>query len=211
MIKHFNFSRRLHWATLCCFFLPFFLQVSCGPSAEEKKATEETRQKDSIANQLVIADTVNQKNTLQRDTADTFVPRESSSSFVKTTDPSKSPSQDLAQKCEFLQPLLIPREDTFTGIATIIDALIFVPLFGTFISFLLLLIGLIAKFIDVKARRVMALLNLVALITLFISIPSPYYFSSNKLWGFWFTLVFVFALVIYDFYIIKLNNKETKE
>lgn len=221
MTKHFKFSKRLHWATLCCFLFPFFY-TGCGPSAGEKAAMEKVKQ-DSIATATIKTETSLPDSTSNKlvETAipniaqvDTLKEQESSmqldTTASKTENESKTPSQRISNKLTFLQPLLIPKSDTYSGIATVIDSIPYIIYFAIFIAFLFLIISLIVKFIDIHARKTIALLDTFALI--FFCISRPYSWDSERLWGFWVAAAFTFALTIYDFYLIKLSkNYNTKE
>ena len=231
MTKHFKFSKRLHLATLCCFLFPFFY-IGCDSGAKEKAAHEKYKQ-DSIAAQDSIAyeevdklasenkaavvkdsalikpvDTIIQNNTLQTDTSytQTLISQPDSSTFKKETE-SKSYSQTISTKFEFLRPLLNPTEDTYTGLATVIDSIQLIYFFSTFICFLFLLISLVVKFIDLKAIKTILLLETFALIFLFIA--ETYW--GLKIWGYWVALTFILALTIYDFYIIRLSFRSTNK
>ena len=238
MTKHFKFSKRLHLATLCCFLFPFFY-TGCGSSAKEKAAHEKYIQ-DSIAAQesnaieeAILAavvkdsafiqpvDTIIQNNILQTDTSytQTLISQPDSSTFKKETE-SKSYSETISTKFEFLRPLLIPKEDTYTGLATVIDSIQLIYFFSTFICFLFLLISLVVKFIDLNAIKTILLLETFALIFLYIA-PGIYSvvitggtietFWGLRIWGYWVALTFILALTIYDFYIIRLSFRSTNK
>jgi len=211
MTKHLKFSKRLHWATLCCFLLPFFY-TGCGLSSEEKARAEKSKQ-DSIAaatvnvNNTLIkpADTTIQNNIPQKDTSNTQVSIvHPDTTTSKSEKESKSPSEKISTKFEFLRPLLIPKEDTYTGLATVIDSVPFICFFSVFICLLFLVISLTVKFIDLSARKTIVLLDTFA--SIFFFIARPYSWDSEKLWGYWVALAFITVLTIYDFYIIKLSR-----
>lgn len=225
MTKHFKYSKGLHWATLCCFLFPFFY-TGCGPSAGEKAAKEKATQDSSALYQTVIAPETNNADTAQQEGAltksvDTIVEKtisqiDPSKEPVPSLHPettasepekeSKNPSEKISNKFPFLKPFLIPKSDTYTGIATVIDTISFITFLAVFISFFFLIISLAIKFIEVSAKKTIAFLDILALIFLFISQPFSLGGDNEKLWGFWVALTFVFSLTIYDLYLIKLNR-----
>ena len=166
-------------------------------------------------------DTIIQNNTLQTDTSytQTLISQPDSSTFKKETE-SKSYSETISTKFEFLRPLLIPKEDTYTGLATVIDSIPLIYLISPFICFLFLLISLVVKFIDLNAIKTILLLETFALIFLFIA-PGMYSFVITggtietfwglRIWGYWVALTFILALTIYDFYIIRLSFRSTNK
>ncbi len=218
MTKYFTFSKRLHWATLCCFLFPFFY-TGCGPSAEDKATMEKAKQ-DSIAAvtgqtetespdsaKTTILDSTKHEEIAEVDTSteQTSI-LQPDTTTSKTEKESKTPSQKISNQLGFLRPILVPKQDTYTGVATVIDGIPFIPYFSIFISFLFLIISLVVKFIDSNARKTIVLLDILALISLFVS--QPYSFDSEKLWGFWVAMTFVFALSVYDIYVIRRSKTE---
>lgn len=209
MTKHYKYSRSLHWVTLCCFLFPFFY-TGCGPSAEEKLAMEKTKQ-DSISADSIqqggiytkSVDTIIQKNITQVNTSK----EQGQSLSLQVDNPPSSGkttitlSQNISNKNSFLRSLLIPKADTYTGIATVMDIIPYTSFLAIFISLLFLIISLVVKFIDKGAKKAIVLLDFIALI--FLCISEPFSLGSEKLWGFWVAVTFTLALTIYDLYITK--------
>lgn len=207
MIKHFKFSKGLHWITFCCFFLPFFY-TGCGPSYKEKEAAEKAKQ-DSAA--TITSNSVKEpKDSLTAKSFDITYNKQIASLSADTISKTetKTPSQKIVNEFKILRPVLIPKEDTYTGIATVIDSIPFIAYFAIFISFLFLIISLIIKFIEKNARKTIVLLDVLTIIFLFIS--TPYSWNSEKLWGFWVATTFTIVLTIYDFYIIRHIKKHKR-
>lgn len=210
---HYKYSRRLHLATLCCFLLPFFYD-GCGQSAEEKAkqdsamALESVNTDTSTLNKASIAieDTTTQDNLSQIDSTTEQAAATPQDTVPSTEKESKTTSQLISNKLPWLSPLLIPQPDTYTGLAAIVDTIPFAVFFGAFASFLFLILSLAIKYFYKEAIRIVILHDILGLI--FLAISRSYSWDSQKLWGFWVCLSFVFALTIYDFYILRLNKNQ---
>jgi len=190
-----NYSKIIHAFALLCFLLPFFY-TGC----------EEVKQSESPMDTLSVFT----KDTLVIDSIISY-PKDTTKSIVQSdtiysnnTKESDNISQELSYQYPFLKPILIPKKDTFTGLAILIDTSFYIPLFATFVSFLLLLIGLVAKFIDAKAKVTILLLDLVSLLFLFIAEPNLW--VTKNLWGYWLAIGFIIGLSVYDFYVIRFNK-----
>jgi hypothetical protein len=143
-------------------------------------------------------DTLNKQSaTMQKDTTST------------AENEDETPSKKFSSKFPFFRPILIPSTDTYTGIATVIDSVPYLIFFSSFVSFLLLTIGLMVKYIEIDARKTIFLLDISALICLIISIPPilEFFGSFEKLWGFWTCVTILSLLAIYDLYMIKLYKQ----
>ena len=213
MTKQFKISRRLHLATICCFLLPFFY-TGCG-ATEEEKAEEEKVEHDSIptlTNQTSTTfqdsfmnksiDSVSEKNFAQIDTTKTQT--ESIEPDTFKTKKEESPSEQIINKFTFLRPVLMPAKYTYSGLGTIINTTPYIRFFTIVISFLILLLCFVVKFIDKKALKTIVLLEI--LVFVFLIISKPHSWDFNILWGFWVTVVFSFALTLYDIYILNLTD-----
>ncbi len=229
MTKHYKYSKRLHWATLCCFLFPFFYTGCGGPSSEEIAAKEKYKQDSTAA--VVAANAANTpKDTLNKtmtESADTtaqnyFSQVETSKNQTQSllaetpktnmAKETRMSSEKISDKFTFLKPFLTPKINTYTGIATVIDSITYIEYFSVFLSFLILIICLVIKFIEITATKTIVLLDTLGLIFLFISQPLPFLsIGAEILWGFWVAVTFVFVLTIYDFYSIILNKRLTNE
>jgi hypothetical protein len=205
-MPYFNFSKRLHFATLCCFLLPFFYYTGCGPSAAEKEAQAAAQAQvihDSLAaveaaeqeandtkiinsnsvlpNNAAIStvDTIRESNSAQTDTS-----KEQTKELQETTNTDKpdkkneSSSEQIAKEYPLLQPLLIPKTDVHTGLAAVIDVFPFLMANGVFNALLLLIISLTIKHIEPEARKSIALLNVLALLSLCFSMPYTFFMKN---------------------------------
>jgi hypothetical protein len=207
MLKHSKYSIRLHWVTMLCFLLPFFY-TGCDISREEKEA-EEMALADSTKT-IVKVEEINSDSTSVH--ADSLLATRMSeltdTSNSKKDSKEKTISGKIVEKYSILQPILVPKEGVYSGIAVVIDTFSYLAYCTIFICFLLLIISLITKYMEPKAKKIIALLNLLAFISLLFS--HPYSWDSVKLWGYWTTLAILFILTLYDLYIIKLSKNETQ-
>ncbi len=124
----------------------------------------------------------------------------------------KSPIDDktladkIVNRVPFLAPVLVPKEDTYTGIASVINLIVLTEYIAIYISFLLLLICFTIKFIDKEARKTIALLDVLATVLLFISKAGN--LTSHILYGYWMAFSFAVILTAYDFYIMRINKQK---
>ncbi len=220
MRKHLRISKGLNWLTLLCFFLPFFY-TGCGESAEEKAAAEKAKADsiaavESIHKQASITDTIKpDQNSISSSTNDTTpvitendVTTDNTLSIPGISNDPKSTTQKIIERFPFLKPLLTPKENTVTGIATVLDVTPYILGCLIFICFLFLILTLIIKYIDKNAIRTIGLLEALAFVCL---IFSDYPLLSEKLWGYWVGLFFLLVLMIYDFYLIFLSKRPVSE
>ena len=221
MNKHYKYSNILHLITLCCFTLPFFYS-SCGPSAEEKMKMEGRRIQDSIDNVNGLTTTNNSDSIIEYanpaivsenidslQANDTIKPSLTES---ETFNNDKPYSNTICIKYPFLKPILVPKENNYTGLASALNVFELIDLFSCFISLLLLLIAMLIKFIERNARKSIILIELFSFLFLFISQPNiQFTFSANVLWGYWCCLVCMGILVLYDMYLVlvKARHKNT--
>ncbi|WP_018341911.1 hypothetical protein [Cytophaga aurantiaca] len=197
-----NCSFHLHWITMCCFLLPFFYD-SCSDKKPQNAYVDSTavvvpivpKKEDSISQKSYSLDTV------KIISADTITE-------TSTSDEEEFSSKKIIKKYPILKPLLMPASSTYTGLATIVNTIQFVSLFATTITFILLLLGLLAKLIDKNAVKIFLLLEICA--TGFLFIASPYaLFAYEILWGYWICILCISSLTIIDAYIIyKQKRKE---
>lgn len=234
MTKHCKNSKRLHWATLCCFLFPFFYYTGCGgPTKAELEAKAKATQ-DSIAaaeaanktakvqsstasiapTKTIKIDSISEKNStlnLEDSTVENNISKIDTLDKNPLTSKSEKDtvfdSKELVEKYNYLRPILIPKPYTYTGLASIIDSNLVYDYVAIFISFFLLVLCLIIKFIDTLAKKTILLIDIFALFFLFVF---PLHSDGfQTLWGYWVTLTFILILTIYDFYILKLNKRLT--
>ncbi len=230
-----KYSRILHILTILCFLLPFFYR-SCGPSASEKRRAEEKKleliaAEDSILQSKGSSISTAEEEKLELIAAEDSVFQSESSSTspenqeVDLSENTTSPdghdtniekedefftSKKLTDKFPFLKIILLPKEDTYTGLGAIVNAYPYVSYFATFISFLLLIISLTVKFIEVAARKTVILLEIIAIIFQFFAYQESEAIIAvyNKtLWGYWVCLGFLFLLITYDFALLRKKRK----
>lgn len=203
MIKY---SRLLHVLVLCAFFLPFF-QSGCGsPSAEEKAKQEAQFQADSIAK------ATREMDSLMSFEPDTFQANISSATVSMPVDTiaknneafnylsdDQNLSLTIIKNFPILKPLLHPEQNVYTGLGTAINLFPLMFLFGTFLSMLFLLVGLVVKFLEKSAFKTILFLEIIA--ALFLYNAAPFNVWGEKLWGYWVTFTSIIILIIFDFYI----------
>ncbi len=217
MKKQTTYSKILHILVLLCFLLPFFY-TGCGPSKEEKAQRERAKQ-DSVealqkAGLGAITDKIPIKDSLQHDSVveprmtlmdEVSKPTENTS---KEDPKEQRLSEIITNNYPFLRPILIPRPDTFTGLGEVINSVYYIPFYAILISFLLLLLGLLIKFIDKHATLTLIILDFLALVFLYFSrTPS---FVCDVLWGYWVTFSFIVLLFLYDIFIVLKNKRKNK-
>jgi hypothetical protein len=208
MIQNFSYSIKLNAAALFCFLLPFFY-TGC-------ESTTETATSDSTAVQVEepplpqnsITDTSSSLDSTKLASAkDTTTDTTAKQKDSTTTDPNNV-AQIVSEKYPILAPLLVPKPDTFTGVAMVINDVVFFSYYALVLCFLLLLISLCIKFIEPQARKSILLVETIALIALMLSTPVS--INSKTLWGYWVSLFVVLCLVAYDVYIVRtLVNSNT--
>jgi|GEM_PF-2284345 hypothetical protein len=205
MKKLSNYSKKIHVVAICCFLLPFFY-VGCD---DDKKKVIETA--DTVS-ATVLADSIAEK---QEDSSvviqDTIIEQTVIIDTVTTQENDEEKSDlisiQISKKYTFLQPILVSNNNnTFSGIATVIDGLYRTPFFATFLSFLFLLLGLLLKFIEPQATKAISLMNIIAFAALTISVPMALY--SERLWGYYVALIVVGILMILDLYILRKIRKD---
>jgi len=227
-------SKILHILAILSFLLPFFYNGCGGPSAEElaKKAADSARVSDSIAqlkfDSSRIADSIamtrqpindstskNLVKTNKIETTDLLTKQDSQNDSVVSKSFSKnenkcwnemedSYSDELITEYPFLSIILKPNTDTYTGLGSVFNMFCLIYMFSLTISFILLIIGLLIKFIEPSAFKTAIVLEIFILIGIIITeFPS---FSYEKLWGYWIALSLASLLLLYDIYIIIKNK-----
>jgi hypothetical protein len=201
MKKLFKYSRLLHWLTYLCLCLPFFY-TGC---KKAEAAVEETVQIDTtsvnpeLANSVIIDSTAinkEHKSNLQEES--------------KPEEIEKTLSEMLSKEYAFLQPILVSKDNTFSGLAMIIDSGRYVVVFSVFIYLLLSILSLSIKYLDSMAIKTIVLLDSLALFFLIIS--KPIGFNNDRLWGFWVAIILFAAVAILDIYILaKYRQNERKD
>lgn len=208
MTKIFSYSIKLNYAALLCFLLPFFYtgcekKSETAPSADslvvDSVALDSDTLKDStlhskdstILNDTLIID------SLENNTTSTIGDSSATSSNENRDDLSLA----ISKKIPFLAPILISKKNTYSGVAILINNIPFLPLFSIVISFMCLIISLIAKYLEPNSRKIIFLLDIVSFASLAISRPASW--IHEILYGYWIALAFVIFLVVCDLYILK--------
>lgn len=192
-------SKNVHVLALLFFFLPFF-HNSCnvtsaqGKLKQEKEAAEAAKMGIDTGTQRLELDTVPKLNEVKEET----IPSAQDGSL----------SERIAKKIPALKLLILPSEDNCSGIGVVIDSVEFYQLMGTFIAFLLLIIGLLLKFIEPESLKAYLLLELIAIIAL--AVAKPGFFSFETLWGYWACIITMGLLTLYDSYQVIIARKQNK-
>lgn len=194
-----KYSKILHWMTFLCLCLPFFY-TGC----KKEAPAEETVQIDTTSIYPELANTVRIDSIAINKQQKSIVEEES-----KIEEKEKTLSETLSKEYTFLQPILVSKENTFSGLAMIIDLGSYVVVFSVFIYFLLSILSLTIKYLDSNAIKTIVLLDALAL--LFLIISEPIGFFNDRLWGLWLAIILVTTLTILDIYILtKYHKNKTK-
>lgn len=191
MKKHFKYSRFLHWMTFLCLCLPFFY-TGC---EKAEVSAEETVQIDTTSINTDLANAVKIDSISINNYQKSIVGEES-----KIEEKKKTLSETLSQEYTFLQPILVSKENTFSGLAMIIDSGSYIAVFSIFLYFLLSILSLIIKYLDFNAIKTIVLTDTLAL--LFLIISEPIGIFSHSLWGLWIAIILFSTLTILDIYIL---------
>lgn len=185
--------------TFLCLCLPFFY-IGC----EEKEvvpAVEESQQ-------IKIDSTFENHEKVDEDSITSKVKNEQSSIdnvVFETEDKEKTPSEILSQEYTFLQPILVSKKNTFSGLAMLIDCSSYFVFFSIFLFFVFSILSLIIKYFESNGAKIIVLLNILSLFFLVVSRPIGLF--ENKLWGFWVTIISFSIVTILDIYILTKHNQ----
>ncbi len=189
-----NKSLLLHYFVFLCFLFPFFY-TGC-----EKEVENENKSEIISIDTLGASDRIDYKyaitDTIASVLTDKVKQNETSTDTSSRSNNENSTSHILVDKYPILGIILIPSSDSYSGLATVIDTIQYFPFFSTFLSFLFLILSLAVKYMDSSSKRVIIMLNICALVTLFVSKYLSY--NCENLWGYWTCLVMIGILTIYD-------------
>jgi len=201
MKKLFKYSRLLHCMTFLCLCLPFFY-TGC---KKAEAPAEETVEIDTTSINPELANTVRLDSIAINKQQKSIVEEES-----KPEEKEKILSETLSKEYTFLQPILVSKENTFSGLAMIIDSGSYVAVFSVFIYFLLSILSLTIKYLDSNAIKSIVLLDALAL--LFLIISEPIGIFNDRLWGLWVAIILFSTVTILDIYIlIKYHPNKRKD
>jgi len=193
MKKLSKYSKLLHWITFLCLCLPFFY-TGC-KKAEEAPTPELVQQIDTSSVNTAKANKILLDNKSQDN-----LNKATEKVEVKTNEKEETISEALSKKYTFIKPILVSKENTFSGLAVIIDSGISIVFFGLFLYLLLSLLSLIVKYLESNGIKTIVLLDVLALF--FLTISRPYAIISELLWGFWIAIILFSILTILDIYIL---------
>lgn len=184
-------SKTFHWLLMLCLTLPFFY-TGC----EETKSEE------------VPPASVDSIMQVAPSQADTLAPAPLITDTPANKKEDKLVSQKIVRKFPFLKLILIPKHDTYSGLALLIDNLSYLYYYGIVLFWIFLSISLLLKYIDKNAFKSIMLFNILALLSL--AIAEPVAFQFQRVWGFWLTLGLVAILNVLDFFIFFEELKRQK-
>jgi hypothetical protein len=193
------FSRLLNLFVILTFFFPFFYD-GCAESSQKEAETKQNS--DSInainINGRTITGTVDLNNT---DTLKEPIDKPGRKSTIESQNDDESTCQSLVKKYPFLSIVLMPSKYTYSGIGAIVNVSPMFYYFSIFISFLLLFIGLLIKFIDPNSTRTFIILDILILVG--IAVSRNMSFSFERLWGYWACILMSSFLLIFDIFFHK--------
>jgi hypothetical protein len=186
--------------TFLCLCLPFFY-TGC---KKAEAPAEETVQIDTTTINPELANTVRIDSIAINKQQKSIAGEES-----KIEEKENTLSETLSKKYIFLRPILVSKENTFSGLAMIIDSGSYIVVFSVFIYFLLSILSLTIKYLDSNAIKTIVLLDALAL--LFLIISEPIGIFNDRLWGLWVAIILFSTVTILDIYILTniIRIKET--
>lgn len=195
MKKLLKYSKFLHWITFLCLCLPFFY-TGC-----EKKVDAVAVE---VGQQIEVDSTsanFEKVDTVSITTKTTNRPQKSGENIEsKIEEKEETLSETLSKDYNFLQPILVSKKDTFSGLAMLIDSGSNVVFFSIFLYVLLSILSLTIKYLESNAIKTIALLDVLSLF--FLAISKPISLFDNKLWGLWIAIILFSAITILDIYIL---------
>lgn len=191
-----KYSKLLHWLTFLCLCLPFFYagcKEKVAEVTEEEIQTDTTYVKEENKDTLVI-------DSIDINKSEKSIIEQNSQLEEKE----KKSSEILSNEYTFLSPILVSKENTFSGLAMIIDTTDYIVIFSLFIFFILSILSLITKYLDTTAIKTIVLIDLIALLFLIISRPADLFY--HRLWGFWLTIILFAVVTLIDLFILTKNH-----
>ena len=215
-MKTITISKLLHITVMLTFLLPFFY-TGCGAVKKEKPyqdsdakvmtSSKEINDKDT--NKIINpADTLGVASNASTSNASTLVNKNAIAN--KDTINKKKDKDDeqlcdkLVEKIPALSIILIPSNETYSGLGTLINLLAYIVWFSIFISFLFLLLGILIKIIEPNSIKIIVILDILILTGILIS-KSPSW-NSERLWGFWVCVIITSILLAFDSFMLFKNK-----
>lgn len=193
-----KYSKIIHWLAVCTLFLPFYI-VGCKKDAQP---VESGFKLDTTA------------------VADTSLPAKKSSLVSDSTKAKSFPEEDIsnkdpycankvADKAGIFRYILVPKPYTYSGIGTVLNTVELVPYTGTLVFVFLLLLALIAKYMEANALKTIVLLEFFSLFMLAIAVGD--FVMFERLWGYWLAFAFTAIVLILDAYLAVLQYRKRSE
>ncbi len=178
--------------TFLCLCLPFFY-TGCRKADAPVAETVQVGVDSTSLNREKV-DTIAINNKVANEPQQSIDKAES-----KTEEKEETLSETLSQDYTFLQPILVSKQNTFSGLAIIIDCTSYILFFSLFLYVLLSILSLIIKYLDPNGIKTIVLLEVLSLFFLAISRPGIF---IDKLWGLWVAIILFSALTLLDIYIL---------
>ncbi len=194
-----RYSKILHTILLCGFLLPFFYTGCEAVTSEESEVaaidTVEVIDTDSSVNQL-DSSLRNEVFNVDPPQKEEVLNKINSTDTISESEEDRSPTEKIVKRVPFLKYVLTPRTETYSGLGAVINSLAFLAFYSITVSFFLLILSLVLKWIEPKAIRSIAILETLALVLFFIA-ESPSW-NSDKLFGYWIVLILLVTLSVLD-------------
>ena len=219
-MKKRTISKLIHVIAILTFAFPFFY-TGCGTSKDNAKeqAKMDSLRADSIAKankDTAKIDTAvkitTSEDAMRKENIDTAsikpnkIDNNASTRKSENNDDKKQLTDEVVKKYPFLSFVLMPESEIYSGFGVVLNDIPYVFFVFLFFTFLLLIIGLLIKFIDPHALKSIVIIDVMMFLGTLIS-RSPSW-NCEKLWGYWVCLSVVGVLLIYDVYILIVKLKQ---
>lgn len=213
-------SKLLNVLVLLTFLLPFFYTGCGSPTADElaaKAMADSIRIADSLSLLPNLVDsnsqTINIEDLKSEDSIQNTVFYDdtisNNSEDVQNSDffSDKTIAEKIVEDFPFSEIIINPSDGVVTGFGSILMTLEYFSYISVFFAFILLIIGLVIKFIEPKSIKTLIILDAFTLLCLVLSsIPSLGVFYY--LWGYWVSVIFASIILIFDSYILLKYDKK---
>lgn len=205
MKKLLKYSKILHWMTFLCLCLPFFY-IGCEKKEVVPAVAVEEIQQIKVDSTFDNHEKVDEESITSKATNKTQNSVDNVVSEIENNE--KTLSEILSQEYTFLQPILVSKKNTFSGLAMLIDCGSYIVFFSIFLFFIFSILSLTIKYLESNATKIIVLLNVLSLF--FLVISRPFGLFDNKLWGFWITIISFSSVTILDIYILTKHYQNKK-
>ena len=197
MILNINYSRVIHYLAIASLLLPFFY-TGCNDEVVEGEPSD-TEIVDAALTDTIgsTAETETASDMMTEDAGDSTLVLKANSALTNGSGASEDQlSERMSDRSPWLRRVLVSKNYTFSGLAIVLDSVEYLRLFALFVFALLLVMGLIMKYLHRTAFGVHVFIDLIAILFLLIAHPSGW--QAERLWGFWVCLSLVSILCLID-------------